>query len=174
MKKIQILAIAFVAIIGLAGCEGPEGPPGEPGVNILGYTTEFTVNFNDSNEFLYEFINDGIEVFESDAVLVYRSEATVSDPSGPIDVWTPMPQTIDFNTGEELVYNFDHTFRDVLIKLEGNFDLNTLSPEYYQNQLFRVVVVPSEFANDPNNNLETYQNLLNEVHNQGYEIETMK
>ena len=49
MKKIKILAIAFIAIIGLAGCEGPEGPPG---TNILGYTTEFTVNFNNSNEFL--------------------------------------------------------------------------------------------------------------------------
>ena len=171
MKKIQILAIAFIAIIGLASCEGDRGPQGPPGTNILGYTTEFTVDFNNSNEFTYEFENDGIEVFESDAVLVYRSEATVSDPSGPVDVWTPMPQTIYFNTGEELVYNFDHTFFDVRIFLDSNFDLSTLAPEYYQDQLFRVVVVPSDFANDPNNNLETFDNLVEEANRQGFQID---
>jgi len=74
------------------------------------YTTEFIVNFGNSNEFTYEFASDGIEVFESDAVLVYRSEESLSDSSGPIDVWKLMPQTIYFNNGDELVYNYDHTF----------------------------------------------------------------
>jgi len=64
-------------------------------------------------------------------------------------------------------------FFDVRLFLDGNFDLSTLAPEFYQNQLFRVVVVPSDFANDPNNNLETYGSLLQEINNQGFQIENM-
>jgi hypothetical protein len=171
MKKFKIISIVLIAIIGLASCEGDRGPQGEPGVNILGNTTEFTVDFGNSNEFTYEFADDGIEVFESDAVLVYRSNQSIPDSSGPIDVWKLMPQTIYFDNGDQLVYNYDHTFFDVRIFLDGNFNLSTLAPEFYQNQLFRVVVVPSDFANDPNNNLETYGSLLQEVNNQGYQIE---
>jgi len=171
MKKITTIAVLLIAILGFSGCEGDRGPQGEPGVNILGNTTEFTVNFGNSDEFIYEFASDGIEVFESDAVLVYRSEESISDSTGPIDVWKLMPQTIYFNNGDELVYNYDHTFFDVRIFFQANFDLSTLAPEFYQNQLFRVVVVPSDFANDPNNNLETYGSLLKEVNNQGYQIE---
>ncbi|SHI96891.1 hypothetical protein SAMN04488096_106135 [Mesonia phycicola] len=168
MKKLSILVLLFIAIIGLSSCEGDQG---EPGINILGSTAEFTVDFNNSNEFYYEFADDGIEVFESDAVLVYRSEEYIDDSSGPIDVWKQMPQTVYFDNGDQLVYNFDHTFFDVRIFLDGDIDLNTISTEYYQNQLFRVVVVPSDFANDPNNNLETYSDLLNEINQQGYQIE---
>ena len=66
----------------------------------------------------------------------------------------------------------------MLIFLQSNFDLNELSIEEYnsltKDQYFRIVVVPSAFANDPNNNLETYQSLLNEVNNQGYEIQMKK
>ena len=171
MKKITFLALLLVAIIGLSSCEGDKGEQGESGVNILGSTAEFTVDFNDSNEFYYEFADDGIEVFESDAVLVYRSEEFIDDASGPIDVWKQMPQTVYFDNGDQLVYNFDHTFFDVRIFLDGNIDLNTISTDYYQNQLFRVVVVPSDFANDPNNNIETYGDLLNEINLQGYQLE---
>ncbi len=168
MKKIKTLAIALIAVIGFSSCEGDKG---EPGVNILGNTKEFTVDFNNENVFTYYFVDDGIEVFESDAVLVYRSEQSLSDPTGPIDVWDQLPQTIYFNNGEILTYSFNHTFEDVTIFLGGNFDLSTLEPEFYQNQLFRVVVVPSDFANDPHNNLETFDSLVEEANRQGFQID---
>ncbi|MBW2961217.1 hypothetical protein [Mesonia aestuariivivens] len=168
MNKIKLIVIALIAVFGLTNCEGDKG---EPGVNILGNTAEFTVNFNDSNEFTYLFSDNNIEVLESDAVLVYRSEQSISDPTGPIDVWKLLPETIYFDNGDILTYSFDHTFRDVRIFIDGNFDLSTLTPEYYQNQLFRVVVVPSDFANNPNNDLQTYESLMQEASKKGFQID---
>ncbi|VVV00001.1 MULTISPECIES: collagen-like protein [Mesonia] len=184
MNKIKILAIALVVIMGLNSCEGdrgPQGPPGQDGMTLLGTTIDLNgVNLDNNGEFQYVFADDGIEVFEDDAVLVYHSTDFIENPDGDINIWKLMPQTIyyDPNGMGQVVYNFDHTFNDVLIFLQSNFDLNELSIEEYnsltKDQYFRIVVVPSAFANDPNNNLETYQSLLNEVNNQGYEIQMKK
>ncbi|MFN2262219.1 MAG: hypothetical protein ABR595_09170, partial [Psychroflexus sp.] len=59
----------------------------------------------------FEFPLD-VEVFESDVVMVYLLEEQISDSSGPVDVWTPLPQSFFFNDGSQVVYNFNHTFFD--------------------------------------------------------------
>ena len=182
MKKIQILAIAFIAIIGLAGCEGDPGPQGPPGYDGLdgesfyGTTVDlYNVDLDANNEFIYTFSDDNIEVFEDDAVLVYRSTDFIEDPNGDINIWSLMPQTTYFTGNGEVVHNFDHTFFDVRIFLQSNFSLNELSNQDYnsltQNQYFRIVIVPSVFANDPNNNLETFDNLVEEANRQGFQID---
>ena len=38
-----------------------------------------------------------------------------------------------------------------------NFNLNNAAPIFTQNQIFRVVVMPAEFALDPNLNTMNYQ-----------------
>ncbi|WP_162984922.1 hypothetical protein [Mesonia aquimarina] len=172
MKKLILICLSIFTLIACEGDRGPQGPPGFDGQNILGSTIEFTADFPLSNEVYFDFFDNGIEVFESDAILVYRSEQTISDPSGPINVWKQLPQTIYFNNGTELAYNFDHTFEDVRIFIEGTTNFDTLNPdEYYNNQLFRIVIVPSDFANDPSINLETYQSLLKEVQKQGFQLD---
>lgn len=133
--------ICLLLFFALASCKGDRGPAG---INILGQVFETTVNFNSGNNFS-AFINfpNNVEVFESDAVLVYLLE----EVDGDVDVWTPLPQTY-FTEFGTMIYSFNHTFLDVNIFLDGDFNLINLSPEFTQNQTFRIAVVPSEFAND--------------------------
>lgn len=144
-KIIALLGIAFM----ISSCEGPEGLPGLDGVNVLGKTLEFQTTFSAANNYasLYTFPSD-VLVYESDAVLVYLLEETLSGSDGNTDVWTPLPQSFFVNQGL-LQYTFNHTYTDVNILLQANFNLNNLNSVFTQNQVFRVVVMPAEFAQDP-------------------------
>ncbi|MDF9797754.1 hypothetical protein OKW21_003017 [Catalinimonas alkaloidigena] len=137
--------------VGPEGPIGPQGPPGEDGldgVNILGSVFEIEGDFSSENEygFGFEFPEDEIEVFESDVVLVYISweQIEVTDEP-PINIWRLLPQNA-FLDGGTLQYNFDHTFVDVNIFLDGTVDLSTLGTEYTQDQIFRVVVLPADYS----------------------------
>ncbi len=162
MKKV-ILCLLFCSI--LVACEGdrgPMGPPGEPGINILGQTFEY-----DHIDFVYESqynlwsalidIPTGIEVYDSDAILVYR-KSWISGTNGPIVTYSLIPQDFFVPNGTiEYVYN--HTAADVELLIDGNFNLAYISPDFTDNQGFRFVVIPAEFANNPNVNLSTYKSL---------------
>ena len=162
MKKLLISFISATLLAGCTGDRGPEGPPGPEGDYIVGQTFEFeNINFAYEPEYnLYSVIvdiPDDIEVLDSDAILVYRLE-TVPGTNGPIDTYSLIPQDFFLDQGTiEYVYN--HTVNDVELMIDGNFDLSNLSYDFIQNQVFRFVVVPSDFANDPNLNLQTYQDL---------------
>lgn len=145
MKNL-LLFFALSTTIILSSCEGDQGPPGEPGINILGQVFEVTVDFTPGNDFsqLIDFPAN-VEVYESDAVLVYLLEDVVPGSGGGIDVWSQLPQTF-FVGNNTLVYSFDHTFLDVRLFLDGNFDLSTLGSTFTDDQTFRIAVVPSEFA----------------------------
>ena len=159
MKKIKLLFGALLVALAV-GCEGPAGPPGPPGfdgldgldgqdgVNILGQILEIEGSFAPENDFslFFEFPQT-VEVFESDVVLVYILWEQVDDPNGgdPIDVWRLLPQTRILDQGL-LQYNYDHTFIDVSIFLESDFDLGTLLPGDTENQIFRIAVLPAEFV----------------------------
>lgn len=161
MKKIKLLFGIFALVL-LAACEGPEGIPGPPGrdgldgldgqdgVNILGQVIEIEGTFAPENDYaiFFEFPQT-IEVFESDVVLVYLLFEQVDDPDGgdPIDVWRLLPQTRIVDQGL-LQYNYDHTFLDVNIFLESDFDLGLLLPGDTDNQVFRIAVVPADFSTD--------------------------
>ncbi len=155
MKKISFTLGTLIALFFIS-CEGPAGPPGFDGlngldgldgVNILGQVIEIEGDFNPSNDFsiFFEFPQT-IEVFESDVVLVYILFDQTEDSNGEaVDVWRLLPQTLIVNQGL-LQYNYDHTFLDVNIFLEADFDLATLLPGDTDNQIFRIAVVPADFA----------------------------
>jgi len=159
MNKISIALGAFLSIF-LISCEGDPGPVGPPGLDgldgldgIQGQVVEVdNVNFDwfpDMNNFS-ALINFGdvtdFEVIESDAVLVYRYVDTVDlDDGTTADIWSQIPQNYFLAEGT-LQYVFEHTRVDVEIFIDGNFDLSTLSTEFTDNQSFRIVFVPSEFA----------------------------
>jgi hypothetical protein len=150
MKNLFI-PFALVLSIFFTACEGPQGPPGEDGINILGQVFEVTTNFSYNpntglQETLINIPND-IEVFESDVILVYRLEKVVNDGNGgSADAWAPLPQNFFFNNGDIIQYVFNHTFFDVEILIDGNFNLATLETDFTTNQTFRIAVVPAEFA----------------------------
>ncbi|MFP4096121.1 MAG: collagen-like protein [Cyclobacteriaceae bacterium] len=154
----KIKALTLLCFIGFIACEGPIGPSGPEGprgpegpaggVEFSSVLEIFEVNFNPDNNYsiLFEFPPDEVEFF--DAVLVYVLWETLESPDGDIPVWRLMPQTFFLEDGI-YQYNFDHTFTDVTIFLEGNQSLDLLPPDYTDNQIFRIVVVPGEFI-EPN------------------------
>lgn len=176
MKKITLVLGAFLTLFFMA-CEGPPGPPGfdgfdgrdgidgQDGINILGKVVDIEGDFTASNEYsiFFEFPQT-IEVFETDVVLVYILWDQTEDSNGdPVDIWRLLPQTRILDQGL-LQYNYDHTFLDVSIFLESDFDLSTLPSGDTDNQVFRIAVLPAETLSSSKmdkSNIEGIMGMLN-------------
>ena len=141
MKKITLLLV-FIGMMTLQSCTVAEVEPA-PISEVFEVTTSFTPN-NDYSSL----IDFNPPIFASDAVLVYHLYDTVNGE----DIWRLMPQTYFIGQGGELDFNFDYTRFNVNIFLSANFDLNTLPPTWTQNQTFRIVIIPANFANTVNKN----------------------
>ncbi|HKO76790.1 MAG TPA: hypothetical protein VJU52_06210 [Flavobacterium sp.] len=150
MKKI-ITLLAVIGMFGFQGCTGPEGPPGIPGQDgadgLLGVVYENTssnyYNFTANNNFKVRF-NFPVNalLFDSDVVLVYRLGDVVNNQA----VWEFLPETYYFDDGtRDFSFNFNFTYSYVDIYLNGN-DLGTVPSEFRTEQIFRIVVVPADFA----------------------------
>ena len=132
---------------GFDGRDGLDGLDGQDGVNILGTVIDIEGTFEAPNDYgiLYEFPQT-VEVFENDIVLVYLLWDQTEDGNGEaVDIWRLMPQTRILDQGL-LQYNYDHTFLDVNIFLESDFDLGTLAAGDTDNQVFRIAILPAEKA----------------------------
>ena len=125
MKRLLSLFTVFTLL--LTACEGPMCPPGFDGLDgldgeiIVSSAFEIEIDFNDANNF--EYIEAyGFNVLPSDVTLVY----ILWDTDNGQDIWRLMPQTVYFNDGSNLVYNFDFTQEDVRFFLDGTTDFNAL------------------------------------------------
>ena len=159
MKKITLVFSAIMSLIlvscsvggldgrdGFDGLDGRDGLNGQDGVNILGKVVDIEGDFTAGNDyrFFYEFSENNIEVFETDVVLVYILWGQTEDANGEaVDIWRLIPQTRLLDQGI-LQYNFEHTFFDVDVFLEFDFDPATLAPADTDNQVFRIAVLPAE------------------------------
>lgn len=154
MRKINLVLGAVLTLF-LVACEGPAGPPGFDGLDgrdgldgqdaELSKVIDIEGTFDASNDYsiFFEFPQT-IEVFETDVVLVYLLFDQTEDNNGdPVDIWRLLPQTRILDQGL-LQYNYDHTFLDVSVFLEADFDLGTLLPGDTDNQVFRIAVIPAE------------------------------
>lgn len=159
MKKI-LLTLATAMIL-FTSCEGPQGPPGFDGINILGQTFERTVNFQFNNQSgLQETIvtiPNWVEVYESDAILVYRLDGQLSNN---VDLWSLIPQNFFLSDGRIIQYVYNHTFFDILLMIDGNFDMATVPSNFTQNQTFRFVVVPSDFGTRTGVDIQDYNAVM--------------
>lgn len=124
--------------VGPAGPVGPEGPPGPVGQGF-----EVQASFSESNDYsqIFEFPNNA-EVLSTDIVMVYLLWDV--DPGTGDDIWQPLPASVFFNDGE-MQYAFDHTLADVKLFLTGDTDLSTVGPEYTQDQIFRIAILPVDY-----------------------------
>ena len=152
-KKLSILVLLFVGLLtSCVGDLGPQGPPGFDGFDgqdgldgadgLIGSIFEAEGTFTEANG--YEFFADiptSIEVFDTDVVLAY----TLSGVDNGVDIWEQLPQTLFFEN-DILLYGFDFTVADVRFFLDGTINLTTLDPLYTDNILFRVAVIPADFA----------------------------
>ncbi|MAZ26130.1 MAG: dihydrolipoamide dehydrogenase [Cytophagaceae bacterium] len=169
MKRIfGLLAILTIVLTSCEGDPGPQGPPGQDGVNIVGTTFEINSTFeynNDSNLWSTGFITfsdfTDVEVLESDAVLIYRldGEGTLNDGSS-VDEWSMLPQNFFTNEGT-LQYVFNHTFVDAEIFIDGNYDTSNISTGFTDDQVFRIVIVPSDFASQFTGDINNLSEVMN-------------
>lgn len=174
MKKLMSLLFLFSSVL-LYSCEGPVGPQGSPGpqgpqgpqgppgssegIGLASLVFDIEGTLNASNDYsLYYQFPQSIEVFESDAVLVYRLWGQQEIPGdAPADVWRLMPVTA-FVNGGMVQYSFDHTFMDMSVFLDGNVPLADLGANWLNNQVFRVVIIPGYFAGNGKKSLDEFAN----------------
>lgn len=176
MKKILFAIFGTLVLTACSGDRGPVGPPGPQGPYVVGTVFEIAnVNFNPANEFsflgnFYDYIPSNIEIFQSDVVLIYLNEGVASGN----DIWSPLPQTFYFPSGGTVQYNFNHTDVDFEIYLQGNVDLFTLPPSFTQNQIFRIAILPAEFAMDPSIDITNYDSVISALQASDPEFEIVR
>lgn len=166
MKKLTLFGI-FLAVFAIS-CEGPQGPPGFDGENgdaLVGDTYEIdNVDFTSAeNTIRVEFNQD---IVNGDAVLVYRLEGV----DGGLDIWEPLPTTIFLEGTSYLQYRFNYTLADVDIIVESD-DLNAISDEFMLDQVFRIVVVPSDLIGTVDTS--NFNTLMNELSLQSKDFQTI-
>ncbi|WP_179338565.1 dihydrolipoamide dehydrogenase [Winogradskyella ludwigii] len=160
MKKITYLLFALTVL--LTSCTGDQGPQGANGVIIVGQSFERTIDFTSTNNYQESIeIPIDIDLYESDMVLVYHLKGQVEG----YDVWKSLPETIYVNSTEEFQYNFEHNYDLVTIFIESHptFDFNLLLDDERINQTFRIVVLPVDFVNSSNLDINDYDVVMEYV-----------
>jgi len=163
MKHILSLITVFTLLF--TACEGdpgPQGPQGAQGTYIVGQSFERTVNFTSTNDYTVGLeIPLDIELFETDMVLVYRFLGQVDG----FDVWKPLPETVYDENGGEFQYNFEHNYDIVTIYLDApsTFDFDSLLDEDRLDQIFRIVILPVDFVNSTDLDLNNYNDVVQYV-----------
>lgn len=161
MKK--LITLLFVSSLFLVSCisepgpPGPRGPAGEDGINILGQVFEADVDFDAANNYeaLVAFPGE-IEVYDTDVVMAY----ILTDVVDGLDVWEPLPQTL-FLANEILLYGYNYTVGDILFFLDGTVNLDNLPPQFTDNIIFRVAILPADMAENIDiNNFESVMEAL--------------
>ncbi|MDR7132170.1 hypothetical protein J2X69_004537 [Algoriphagus sp. 4150] len=141
MKNINLLILALFGLVMFQGCEGPQGPAGEPGTNIVSEVFEIEVDFTADDDYSNTSFFEP-PIIGSDVVLAF----IMWEADGATPIWRAMPQTTYFQGGAILVYNYDFTSSDFRLFLDGDVDFDSLDASFTENQLFRIVVVPGDFA----------------------------
>lgn len=146
MKKIFIL----FAVVGMAfsSCTGPEGPPGMPGQDgydgLISEVFELkNINFGGNATVGYTIYQKlSPKLYPGDVILIYRLSDVLSSGA---PVWQSIPRTLYPSQGQELDYDFDFSQEDFTIYAGGNYNL-ALTPQYLNNQTFRIVIVPGDLS----------------------------
>ncbi len=139
MKKITLL-LAFIGMISLQSCtvNNDDNVDYDTISEVFEVNRSFTLGNNFENLVVFPHV-----IQPSDMVLAYRLDAVVNGN----DVWKLMPQTFYFSDGTlDFRYDFDFTMYDIDLYMEG-FDLPSVSTNYRNNQIFRIVIVPAAFSN---------------------------
>jgi len=172
MKKIAIVMLIGVILI---ACSGDDGVDGIDGVNITGQIIEIEGSFTANNNYGISFaFPNTVEVLESDVVLIYLLYDQKPDNNAiASDVWRLLPQTVILDQGL-LQYNYEHTFFDVDIFLDGDFDLSTLLAGDTENQVFRIAILPADSLGDASLNANDFNAVLEKLSVSEREIERVQ
>lgn len=144
MKTKITFLLAFITFITLQSCTKSDNDTLPVDKDTISEVFELkNVNFgiDGSNKFsIYQKLTP--QIYASDVLLIYRLSGTI-DNNTPI--WQLIPRTLYVTQGE-LDYDFDFSKEDFTIYAGGTYNL-TLTPNYLNNQTFRIVIVPGSFSN---------------------------
>lgn len=154
-----LLLLFLTSCIVNEGPTGPEGPQGPAGP--VGQAFEVEASFSQANDYsvIVDFPN-GAEVLPTDIVMVYLLWDV--DPETGNDVWQPLPVSVFFNDGE-LQYAFDHTLADVKLFLTGDTNLGAVGPEFTQDQIFRIAILPVDYLQNNKINPNSMGEVMNAI-----------
>ncbi|MCK3683550.1 hypothetical protein [Maribellus sp. YY47] len=160
MKKLANIFLLAAALI-ISACEGPVGPPGLPGedgYNFIGTVFEMeNIDFNSGNGYsVIEDFPSNVTVYNSDVVLVY----ILWEQDNGLDVWRLMPQTVVLDEGV-IQYNYDYTLENVRVFLEFTIPEEQLQAGETDNQIFRVAILPAEFASRKDVDINDINTVIN-------------
>lgn len=156
MKKLfSFLMIAFLGMIAISCVDRIDDPVNDQDTYSVAYdlnNVSFTNNSTTGYTISRTFNNP---LYNGDVVLVYRMDGTTTNGS---PIWQQIPRTLYLNQGE-LDYDFDFSKNDVQIYAGGTYDLAT-TPQYINNQTFRVVIVPASTGKVDYSNYEAVASML--------------
>ncbi len=158
MKKLLPLLFLMFASVAIYSCKDDDDDYVNVQVDYPAVYDVRNVNFvNDPNLGWVYGQTFARPMLDQDYVVIYRQAGT--DNGNPI--WQQIPRTLYLQEGE-LDYDFDFTKNDFNIYAGGNYNLST-TPQYINNQTFRIVLVPAEFGNKNANRIKemSYQELIN-------------
>lgn len=165
MKKLFPFLLLFITSFILFNCKEDDDVQVQvdyPAVYDL-RNVNFSYNATDGWTYGQSFKNP---LLDQDYVVIFRQTGT----SGNAPVWQQIPRTLYLDQGE-LDYDFDFSKNDFMIYAGGTYDLST-TPQYLNNQTFRVVLVPAVYGK--NATLEDLQKLSYEEIVAKYNIDESK
>ena len=141
MKKFT-LVLAFIGMITLQSCStSNDNNVDNDTISEVFELRNINFGFDATNGFtIYQTLNPQIRL--DDVILIYRLSGTI-DSNTPI--WRQIPRTLYLNEGE-LDYDFDFSKEDFTIYAGGTYDL-ALTPNYINNQTFRIVIIRGYLSN---------------------------
>ncbi|WP_146185118.1 hypothetical protein [Flavobacterium pallidum] len=148
MKRLFLMLTVIATAAMFHGCQGDDGAPGPegpagPNSLVFEILQQDFVNSADGYRIYGTFANEiGGNLFDAETILIYRLSGTI-DAQTPI--WQLIPRTIYLDTGEEVDYDYDFSLEDFAIYCRGT-NLSA-SPEFLNDQTFRVVIIPGTFTN---------------------------
>ncbi len=159
MKNLLFI-LSLTLLVVNSSCGGPRGLPGldgkdgVDGESFLGSVFEIKGDFTSKNNYnLYFEFPYGADVYDTDIVLVYILWEIAENN---LEVWRMLPQTRYLRSGI-LKYDFDYTYNDVQVFLEGDIDFRDLERGDLEDQIFRIVVLPADFLKS--SKINEYENI---------------
>ena len=158
MKKI-ITLLVVVGMFSLQSCTDNDSTPNVDYDTISEVFELKNINFGYTSTegyTIYQTLTPSI--YASDVILIYRLSGTINSAT---PIWQLIPRTLFLDQGNELDYDYDFSKEDFTIYAKGNYDIS-MTPQYLENQTFRIVIVPGAFsANLKTNNYEDVMAKLN-------------
>lgn len=142
MKRIFLL-LAIVGMTAFQSCNSDDTADQRDTDTIAEvFEINQNTNFNNGNQYTISYTLNP-RIYTSDVVLLYRLDGQDSNNN---DIWVPLPKTYYSQNGiDEIDYSFDFSVSEIFIYL-GFTNGDTLTPQFTNNQVFRVVIIPGYFS----------------------------